>query len=207
MVKLTILYSYFGQQEMVKKQIKEWKKYQGKADLVYVDDCSKVPLMKPDGVTVYRVLDDIKWNQGGARNLGMSKQKGWVIVLDMDYLVTEKNIEQILSLKPKKGTVYYFGRTGEPISYTLYLIHSDDFKKTGGYDEDFSGHYGWEDALLNRRIKDTLNRESHEEIKIQYFPGESSGGEDSQRNKDLLNWKLMFPERTKKNISFKWKTL
>ena len=206
MAKISILYSYFGQIEMVEKQVKEWQKYKDRVKLVYVDDCSKVPLVKPKGVEVYRVLDDIKWNQGGARNLGMSILKGWVLVLDMDYLVTKKNVEQILALKPKKGTVYYFGRTGENISYTLYLIHSDDFKKTGGYDEDFSGHYGWEDALMNRRIKDTLNREAHEEIKIQYFPGESSGGADSQRNKDLLSWKLMFPEKGE-NIRFKWKKL
>lgn len=206
MAKITILYSYFGQTEMVKKQVQEWKNYKDKVKLVYVDDCAKVPLKKIDGVDVYRVLDDINWNQGGARNLGMSRVKDWVLVLDMDYLVTKKNVEQILALKPKKGTVYYFGRTGEDISYTLYLIHSDDFKKTGGYDEDFSGHYGWEDALFNRRVKDTLNREAHEEVKIQYFPGESSGGADSDRNKDLLQWKLMFPEK-KKNIRFKWKKL
>ena len=191
---------------MLKKQYEEWKKYKDKAKLVYVDDCAPVPLVKPEGVEAYRVLDDIKWNQGGARNLGMSKQKGWVLVLDMDYLVTEKNLNDILQLKLKKGTVYYFGRTGEDISYTLYLIHSDDFKKTGGYDEDFSGHYGWEDALFNRRVKDTLNREAHEGIKIKYFPGESSGGADTERNKDLLQWKLMFPEKGK-NIRFKWKKL
>lgn len=203
MAKITILYSYFGQMDMVEKQVLEWQKYKDKVKLVYVDDCATVPLIKPLGVEVYRVLDDIKWNQGGARNLGMSVSKGWVLMLDMDYLVTEENLEQIIALKPKKGTVYYFGRTGEDISYTLYLIHTDDFKKTGGYDEDFSGHYGWEDALFNRRVKDTLSREAHEEIKITYFPGESSGGADSQRNRDLLNWKLMFPEKGK-NIRFKW---
>lgn len=206
MAKLTVLYSYFGQTEMVKKQVKEWKKYQDQVKLVYIDDCAPLPLVKPEGVEAYRVLDDIKWNQGGARNLGMSLVKGWVLVLDMDYLVTEQNIKEISKLKLKKGTVYYLGRTGEEISYTLYLIHTDDFKKVGGYDEDFSGHYGWEDALFNRRVKDTLNREAHEEIKIKYFPGESSGGEDSERNKDLIQWKLMFPEKGE-NIRFKWKKL
>lgn len=207
MDKLTILYSYFGQTEMLKKQVKEWQKYRDSVKLVYVDDCSPAPLVKPEGTEAYRVIDDIKWNQCGARNLGMSKQKGWVLVLDMDYVVTKQNIHDIIALKPKKGTVYYFGREGEDISYTLYLIHSDDFKKIGGYDEDFAGHYGWEDSLFNRRVKDALNREVHEKIKIRYYPGESSGGSDSQRNRDLLNWKLLFPEKMKKNISFKWKTL
>jgi len=202
---LNILYSYFGQTDMVKKQVKEWQKYKDKVNLVYVDDCSPVPLEKPEGTEAYRITTDIKWNQGGARNLGMSQLKGWVVMLDMDYMLTEKNVEQILKEKLEKGTVYYLKRTKESISYTIYLIHTDDFKDIGGYDEDFSGHYGWEDALFNRRVKDLKQRKVLD-IKVKYYPGEASGDRDDKRNADLLNWKLMFPEPSKQ-LRFKWKKL
>jgi hypothetical protein len=202
---LNILYSYFGQTEMVKKQVKEWKKYSDQVNLCYVDDCAQVPLVKPEGTEAYRITTDIKCNQGGARNLGMSKLKGWVVMLDMDYLLTRQNIQRIFSEKLEKGTVYYLTRTGEPLSYTIYLIHTDDFKDIGGYDEDFSGHYGWEDSEFNHRVKERKNRDVLD-IKVKYFPGESSGGSDIQRNRDLLDWKLMMRDKGK-NLRFKWKKL
>ena len=205
---MKILYTYFGQEDMVNRHIKEWQKYKDKVSLVYVDDCSPKPLKKIKGIEQYRIDTDIKWNQGGARNLGMNQLKGWVIMLDMDYLVTKKNLEDISKLKLDKNTIYYLGREGEDISYTIYLIHTDGFKKIGGYDEDFSGHYGWEDSIFNLRSKEKLTRVNLDKIRLKYFNKEGTNGDrNSERNQDLLNWKLMFPEQGKQ-LRFKWhKTL
>lgn len=200
---MNILYSYFGQKELVKKQLKEWQKYKDKAALVYVDDCSPEPLEKIKGTKQYRILTDIKWNQGGARNLGMSQLKGWVIMLDMDYILTKKNLEDILKLKLKKDTIYYLGREREDISYTVYIIHTDAFKITGGYDEDFSGHYGYEDALFNLRCKERLNRVALDKIKLKNLSKPDNKDRNCERNKDMLSWKMTFPENGKQ-LRFKW---
>lgn len=32
-------------------------------------------------------------------------------------------------------------------------MHKDDFEEIGGYDEDFSGHYGHDDNLFNDMVK------------------------------------------------------
>ena len=193
---MKILYSYFGQKELLKrKQV---------LPVVYVDDCSPEPLGKVKGATVYRIDTDKKWNQGGARNLGMSKMNGWVIMLDMDYLVTEENLKQLRKIKKKRGNIYYLGRKGEEPSWTIYLIHSKDFPY---YDEDFCGRYGWEDAEFNWRAKQTLTPVKCFDIELDYNHGhETKGDRDSEFNKKLLEWKLNFPGDGK-TLRFKWHKL
>lgn len=184
-VNIKVLYTYFGQKELLKrKQV---------LPVVYVDDCSPEPLEPQEGSEVYRIDTDKKWNQGGARNLGMSQMKGWVVMLDMDYHVTEENLKDLKALKKNKNCIYYLGREGEAPSYTVYLIHTDGFKKVGGYDEDFCGHYGYEDTEFNWRAKKKLTSVECFDIKLGYSGGHAvQGDRDVDFNKKLLDWKVNF---------------
>jgi hypothetical protein len=62
---------------------------------------------------------------------------------------------------PQRGTVYYLARkkpNGKQQSCTQsFLMHKDDFEEIGGYDEDFSGHYGHDDNLFNDMVKKRFN--------------------------------------------------
>ena len=124
----------------------------------------------------------------------------------MDYIVTAQNMKDILKLKKDKNTIYYLGREGHPLSYTIYLIHTDAFKKVW-YDEDFCGHYGYDDLDFNTRAKKILKTVDLDNIKIKYCAdGSTNGDRDDGRNKDLFNWKQLFPGIGKK-INFQYKTL
>jgi predicted glycosyltransferase involved in capsule biosynthesis len=144
MPKLTVLYTYFGQKEMIPRILDE--KQLG-VRVVIIDDCSPIPLGKIRGADVYRIDDDIKWNQGGAKNLGFHVSAGWVLYSDIDHLVSRRMQEKILKMDKEKGTVYFLGRdTDNKKVLSVFLIHKDDFEKVGGFDEDFCGQHGRQEA-------------------------------------------------------------
>lgn len=200
---MNILYTYFGQKELLEAQRKEHEKYPH-IRLIYVDDCSPEPLGKLDYADVYRIDTDKKWNQGGARNLGMSVVDDWTVMVDMDYLVTEENMKELESMEKDVDTIYYLGRKGEEPSYTIYLIHSEGFKKIGGYDEDFCGHYGYEDTEFNWRAKQKVSTENRFNIDLDYIHGHATeGNRDIARNRAMMMDKISVPGDGKQ-LRFKW---
>lgn len=205
MNKLTIIYTYYGQKERIAGILKE---KHPKTRVVIVDDCHPEPLGKLKNIDVYRVLDDIPWNQPGARNLGFQESKGWIVCADIDHLITKENVEQILNLKKEKGTVYFLGREDDD-SWNVYLIHKDDFEKIGGYDEDFCGHYGYDDILFLEMCHKNLDVREVRDIKVKVFAKESSTKMDRnwEFNKQLLGWSRHFIKNEHKRIRFDWKKL
>jgi hypothetical protein len=184
---LTIIYTYYGQKERIEGILKE---KHPKARMVIVDDCSPEPLECPTGVDCYRIEDDIPWNQPGARNLGFQESEGWIVCADIDHLITKENVEDILKLKKEKGTVYYLGREDNN-SWNVYLIHKDDFEKVGGYDEDFCGHYGYDDIDFLIRCREKLKVEEARDIKVKVYAKESSSKleRNTEHNRKLLEQK------------------
>jgi hypothetical protein len=199
MEKITVVYTYFGQKERLQGIVAE---KHPDCRVVIIDDCSPQPLQCPRNVDCYRIEDNITWNQAGARNLGFHVSKGWVICADIDHLVTRKNIRDILKLKKEKGTIYYLGREDNN-SWNIFLIHKDDYEKIGGQDEDFSGHYGYDDIEFLWRCQKNLKVEERRNIKVKVFAKESS-------TKDLdrsLEDNLKILEEKKDNIINKGKRL
>jgi hypothetical protein len=151
---ITLVYAYYNNAQMLQRHLTEWSKYPDsiKQSLraIIVDDCSHVPAeitIDPGfKVQLYRVLEDIPWNWSGARNLAMSRFEGWALMTDMDHLLTVDNAKRMFRIKTKKGTAYRPQRlnNGQPYKRHInsYLIHTKDFWKAGGHDEDFAGHYG-----------------------------------------------------------------
>ena len=204
-VRLSILYTYFGQKERIPGILKE---KHPKTRVIIVDDCHPDALQALPGVDVYRVEDDITWNQPGAKNLGFQEAKGWVVCADIDHLVTKKNVEEILKLKKERGTIYFLGRE-DTDSWNVFLIHKDDFEKIGGYDEDFSGNYGYEDMELLWRCQRTMKLVQRRDIKVKVFAEESSTklDRDTTVNNEKAERNMYQIINTGKRVRFRWKKL
>ena len=204
MEKITIIYTYYGQKERIRGILKE---KHPDARVIIVDDCSPRPLGKLDGIDVYRVMEDIAWNQPGSKNLGFQQAKGWIVCADIDHLVTKQNVEDILKLKKKRGTVYYLGREDNN-SWNVFLIHKKDFELIGGYDEDFSGNYGYDDIDFLWRCQRNLKVVEKREIKVKVYAKESSTNlnRDLTANRSVLEIKKDNIINTGKRIRFIWNT-
>lgn len=129
-----------------------------KIQLVLVDDCSKIEVKIPNGIPLnyqlLRVKDDIMWNNGGARNLGVVHARTSKIVLtDIDHVFPEKLLGKIIDHRARKSTFYKFKRTdheGNAIRTPRNLLYMTKglFFDALGYDEEFCGNYGFEDSFF-----------------------------------------------------------
>ena len=169
-----------------------------------MDDCSKEPLGKLNGVDVYRVDDDIPWNAGGATNLAFQESEGWCVYADMDHLVTKDNVEKILQIKKEKGTMYLLGRKFKREALSTFLIHKDDYELVGGQDEDFSGHYGYIDIILILQCRANLKVVERRDIKLEYFNDAVDLDRDETFNEKLFEKKHKQIINTGSKIRFRW---
>jgi predicted glycosyltransferase involved in capsule biosynthesis len=203
MPKLTILYTYFGQKEMIPQILAE---KHPDTKIVIIDDCSPEPLARAKGINIYRIDDNIEWNQGGARNLGFHVAKGWIVYADIDHLISQQTQAELLKIKKKKGTVYFLGRNSDSKKVlSVYLIHKDDFEKVGGYDEDFCGHYGREDLLFYNQCQANLNMVERTDIKaIDYSETAHSQGDRNINHNEALYHAKTETRNTSPRLRFKW---
>jgi len=196
---VTVIYTYFGQKERIEGIVKQ------KLNTVIIDDCSSIPLGPVDGVKVYRILDDIKWNQPGARNLGVHVSEGWIINADIDHLVTRSMIIELMKTKWEKGNIYFLGREDDDMLHNFFLVHKEDFDLMGGWDEDFCGNYGFDDYYFGVKSKKFLNPIYLTDIKAKLFLKESStiGDRNTKNNSILLKKKLSDFSHTPR-LRFNW---
>lgn len=125
---------------------------------IIVDDHSPIPVTIPDDIKVnyllFRITDDIQWNQAGARNLGVVHATAPRIILtDCDHLFPEKLLEKIIQSRIPRRTLYKFKREdakGAPTHSACNIFYTSKslFFSTLGYDEEFCGHYGYEDVMF-----------------------------------------------------------
>lgn len=136
---------------------------------VIVDDGSPLPIEIPPeinlNISLYRITTDIRWNQCGARNLGVVYAKSPRILLsDSDHYFPEKLLRAILNSRIPKKTVYKFKRVDQQglaiaKAMNIFYMSKSVFFQTLGYDEEFSGNYGYEDLYfldLQRRIGNSI---------------------------------------------------
>jgi hypothetical protein len=131
--------------------------------VVIVDDASPRWPAQPrklNGVPlqIYRVTKDVRWNQDAARNIGVRhSETEWVMLTDMDHLVTEETWESLYTRDWDKSVAYTFRRVSAP-AMEPYKYHPNSwfmsrtlYDKIGGYDERFAGYYGT-DADFRERL-------------------------------------------------------
>jgi glycosyltransferase involved in cell wall biosynthesis len=161
---LTIIFHVYNNQKVLDLQTEKWLEWSdiAKLEVIFIDDGSKPPLdlsKIPSWVRKARIIDDIAWNQPGAKNLAAHLASGsWLLFLDADQFFFKNEILDILTQLNTldQHTLYRFKRfsanTGKEIEshQNCQLIHKPDYEDFGGYDEDFAGNYGHEDAYFER---------------------------------------------------------
>lgn len=167
MPKLSIISHYYNHPQMVQNQITYWESlpesFLSQVEFVLVDDCSEqtpvISITKLD-LKVFRVITDVPWNQAGARNLGAFNATGeWAMYFDIDQKFYAEPMASVLANLDRldRRNMYYF-RIKELIDITVnkplefhpntFLVNLAMFKQRGMYDEDFAGHYGYEDLYM-----------------------------------------------------------
>ncbi|WP_342618984.1 glycosyltransferase family A protein [Rhodoferax sp. GW822-FHT02A01] len=169
MKKLSIISHFYNHPDMVLRQIRYWEtlpeSFLSQVEFILVDDCSEE---RPEffatniDLKVFRITTDIPWNQAGARNLGIFNASGeWALYFDIDQHFYAEPMHMVLNQLHilNKNTLYYF-KIKELVDTTnnttltshpsTFLVDVATFKRQGMYDEDFAGHYGYEDLYMPR---------------------------------------------------------
>lgn len=161
-----VLPLYFDQQdhESLTLLLRKYAGYEpillDRIQFVLVDDCSRVPVRIPEDINLHirllRIRDDIPWNQGGARNLGVVYSRSdKVLATDLDHEFTEKTLTHIVERPPLGRRMYRFRRLdthGQPTRPhpNTFLLSRGRFLMFHGVDEEFCGAYGAEDGMFWR---------------------------------------------------------
>jgi len=179
---ITISYIYYNQHQMLSIHKAAWDQHpSGFAQYSLIDDCSPVPIpnfFKRNDLRIYRIDKDIPWNIAGARNLAFhTAPTDWVLLCDIDHVVSTDAIRKISALNLKDPNVVYLFRRMTPDGYVgvraiiNILMNRERFFQIGGYDEDFSGHYGREETFFAHCLKfHGITEISCEHITLDWYP-------------------------------------
>ena len=214
MKKITINLSFYNQNEVLIRQVNEWKSWRKEIkdqfSFCIVDDCSKKSaldvLTEDHGVnlddidlSIYRVEEDLYCNIAGVRNLSAKECKTeWMVILDMDTFIDESLAESMLRLTDTPpGKCFKFNRRvpGNPHHPkngqqhpAICLLRKEDYWNVGGCEEDLVGHYGCTDGSFWFRAIGKLRVVEKYNLFLNYVPeGESDIDRDNSHNL-ALHW-------------------
>jgi len=206
--KITIAYPHYNSIDSLKKQIEVWNSYPNRLkkyiNIVIVDDCSKEDISQylrglSINVALYQIDEDLVWNDGGAANLSMhAAQTEWVLRTDIDYVVPVETIEYLVNttFTPKRyftfNAKYYHNKEIIDIHPSTIFIRKKVFFDAGGYDEDFTGNYGYTDICFIKRLN-RISKEKHlDNVYIEALLGGSTHSliRDNKKNYQLLLKKI-----------------
>jgi hypothetical protein len=195
---------------------------------VVVDDGSPVNVEIPSDINLnmrlLRVDEDIAWNQPGARNLGVVMAgSDKLFMTDVDHMLTEASFKEMIRRRNPGRTMYKFQResdTGEPHKPhpNTYFCSRARFLRFYGTDEQFCGHYGFDDPMFWRwqRYNGTRFLYLPSRCKVllrsaENAPGFHSLKRDLSHNKELAAskralWKEYGPKagHSRTFLNFKW---
>jgi glycosyltransferase involved in cell wall biosynthesis len=230
MPKLSILSHFYNSHEWVDKQIKHWQAIDANLrhlfEIILVDDHSDAYYELPEtdlNIRLFRVLDDIDWNQAGARNLATYHATGEVAMfIDIDQLIYVNFLERLAQVTAtiERDTMHFFKikdltniLNNEKLVHhpNAFFVNLQDFKTLGGYDEDFCGHYGYEDIYLQKMWENRGGRfRLIDEVVSEDLPfGTWTLDRDLQRNYQLALEKINTRqyEKPKNLLRFRWECI
>lgn len=178
-----------------------------KIQFIFVDDCSPLQVTIPEkykfNYILARIKNDITWNQGGARNLGVHLAKTSKLILtDLDHVFPEKLIKDMIDSK-EPHCLYQFRREAGGVKTgshpNTFFCTKGTYFKVLGVDEEFCGNYGYEDVYFTEMQKAAGTKiKKYSRIRIIKNEHKDTTNElhhlkrDSDVNKELLDKKLQF---------------
>jgi hypothetical protein len=212
---------------MVLDQIAYWEgmnpDFLSQVEFILIDDCSEQVAELPAttlNLRVFRILTNIPWNQSGSRNLGMFLAKAeWALFTDIDQKLHDEPMSKVLTVlnRLNRKRMFHFKikeliniLTQQKLLYapSTFLVHLPTFKIEGRWDEDFAGHYGYEDLYAHKVWQNHGSDRSLFDDAI-YFEdmgfGTSNLNRDNTRNDLLSQEKMQAGIKNSPNIlRFEW---
>ncbi|ANW96824.1 hypothetical protein AXE80_11270 [Wenyingzhuangia fucanilytica] len=198
------------------------KQVLNKIHFIFIDDCSPIPLEiknKNINYTLVRITDDIMWNQGGARNLGVTLASSPKLILtDLDITFSENILKDLIN-KRIPNELYTFKRVfkGDKIKPhpNTFFCSKHTYYKSLGVDEEFCGNYGYEDIYfteLQKFLKTKTKVYKKEAVTIEtLMHNQHKLKRDTSVNLKLLEKKRQaiknktpFSEHSRKFLNFNW---
>jgi hypothetical protein len=129
--------------------------------LIVVDDGSPADAAWAEDIgvelKVFRMDEDIRWNQDACRNLAVAEAvTDWILMTDIDHVVPEETWGRVLDMPLEPNTAYRFSRVSMPelepykLHPNTWLMRKTLFDLVGGYDERFRGWYGTDGDFKSR---------------------------------------------------------
>ena len=169
---ITLCYTYYDNYPAFERMVNYYKKLKNpNVRFLIIDDGSpNRPLTKkdtPKGWDMYRITEDVGWNNEGAKNLAMHvAETEWVVLLDLDHILFADvfmGLHRITELPEDKAPFFRrplrFLENGQPEPNTdplrqfaanSYAITKTHFWKLGGYDESLQGFYGYDSSMVRQ---------------------------------------------------------
>ena len=226
MVNITIGITYYDNYDALQKVIKHYKNFIN-CNFILVDDGSPIKPLTSDDVpnhwSLYRVTEDIGWNNEGCRNLiAHVCETEWLCLTDMDYVIKQSDIN---FNDFEKDCIYFFADTdwlkeaensraelgrslrGPLFDHNQIFTTKKYFWDCNGYNETYIGYYG-EDGTLIANPEFNYNVSEYEVINVR--DGKKNIGNTDDNRKDLLGrglknkWRLPKKEIHNKKLTFPW---
>ncbi|PKH25863.1 glycosyltransferase group 2 [Enterobacterales bacterium CwR94] len=161
-IKLSYITHFYCNQGNINSVTSLLRKYESYPDdvkeaveFVIVDDGSPIDYQIEAfdlNITWLKINEDIRWNQAGARNLGVTYARSDKIVIsDLDHEFPVETLRYMIKAKNPGRNFYKIYRndpdTGEfkKGHSNLFFMSRARFMRFFGYDEEYSGNYGAED--------------------------------------------------------------
>lgn len=221
MRQLTLITHVYNAQAPVDRQLALWKAFspelRERLRFLVIDDHSDTPLQVDPGdldLRLVRVDDDIDWNMPGCRNLAATLcETPWMLFFDIDNVCSEANLRKIVANLPRMDAsrLHVFRRTENGVDVephiNSFLITRQGYFRAGGYDEDFCGHYGFEDVAFRMMWRKHVGGEVLlTDIAFEQINFRTSGlNRDQARNQALIQLRAArgFP-KPKGMLRFAW---
>lgn len=222
MKKLAILTHVYNAAKATQEQVDAWSTLSHREtellEFLVADDCSDQALrLRTYGLPLrlFRIPTDIPWNMAGAKNLLHSQSSAeWLLFFDIDNRINPVLLgtlaRQVDQLDP--GIIYLFpwillGEEQAQPHINTFLIHRETLDEIGGFDEDFCGHYGYEDVVFHL----IAERKGFQRSLLTGFPFVAHVAptpdlnRDLSRNQTLGSQKIALPEYPLgPKIRFEW---